>query len=377
MKLFIALITLIVFSVHISAQTSAFTYQGWLTDTNAAASGTFEMRFRLYDALTGGAQQPASGPITLDFTMANGNPVTVTNGIFTVQLDFTAAPFIRLSTAERFLEISVRHNATESFTPLDPRQRITSAPISIRAEDTGKIQGVRVSGASPGPNMILKYNSGTQEWEPAPDTTSGTVTSVQTNNGLVGGPITTSGTIGIENGGVLTVAHGGTGSSTKNFVDLTTNQTVAGTKNFTGVITGDGSNLTGTVGVFTFSGFVDNIAGNSIVYVFAGPTAAVTIATGQRLTGSASAVLARGATNTGAADIGLCYQPSSGGTVINFSGINYLSPNVGSTKQPYAVSYGINPGAGSYNVGFCVRNTSASALSNNDFVNGWVMVTRN
>jgi hypothetical protein len=44
--------------------------------------------------------------------------------------------------------------------------------------------------------------------------------------------------------GILDVANGGTGSSTKNFVDLTTNQTISGVKTFSGTSTVVNQNLT-------------------------------------------------------------------------------------------------------------------------------------
>jgi len=38
------------------AQTTAFTYQGRLSDTNVAANGPYDFQFALYDALTGVTQ---------------------------------------------------------------------------------------------------------------------------------------------------------------------------------------------------------------------------------------------------------------------------------------------------------------------------------
>jgi hypothetical protein len=38
------------------AQTTAFTYQGRLTDMGAPASGSYDLQFLLYDALTDGTQ---------------------------------------------------------------------------------------------------------------------------------------------------------------------------------------------------------------------------------------------------------------------------------------------------------------------------------
>lgn len=62
----------------------------------------------------------------------------------------------------------------------------------------------------------------------------GTVTSVTAGIGLDGGVITATGTIDLQI--PVTVAHGGTGSTTKNFVDLSTGQTVAGAKTFSSVL---------------------------------------------------------------------------------------------------------------------------------------------
>src|SRR5438552_3480872 len=109
---------------QIFAQTTTFTYQGKLSDNGNPASGSFDLQFTLWDALSGGTQQPQPGPITL-----LRNAVNVTGGIFTVQLDFTVNAF---PGADRFLEISVRPAGVGSFTVLSPRQQISSTPYAIR-----------------------------------------------------------------------------------------------------------------------------------------------------------------------------------------------------------------------------------------------------
>src|SRR5215470_6606450 len=83
------------FAMSVKAQTSAFTYQGKLSDSGTAANGNYDFQFKLYDALSSGTQQGTT--VTL-------NSVAVTNGIFAVNLDFGAAVF---SGAGRFLEISL------------------------------------------------------------------------------------------------------------------------------------------------------------------------------------------------------------------------------------------------------------------------------
>jgi hypothetical protein len=106
---------------HAQPLTTAFTYQGDLTTAGAPATGTYDLRFRLFDALAGGAQQ---GP-----TLCSDN-VSVAGGAFTAQLDFGS----QFAGQQRFLEIDVRldtglpcGNAT-GFTTLAPRQPLTAAP---------------------------------------------------------------------------------------------------------------------------------------------------------------------------------------------------------------------------------------------------------
>src|SRR5262245_17130594 len=89
---------------------AAFTFQGRLTDGANAANGRYDLRFGLWDSVSTGNQ------IGAFFTLA---PVPVSNGVFTVNLDFGAAPF---SGAARWLEISVRTNGSaQAYTTLSPR----------------------------------------------------------------------------------------------------------------------------------------------------------------------------------------------------------------------------------------------------------------
>jgi hypothetical protein len=110
------------------AQDSAFTYQGRLTDGSTPATGTYELEFKLFDAASGGTQQPQPSPVTVQFTGAQA--VTVNNGVFTVQLDFGANAF---PGAARYLEMGVRHAGDATFTTLSPRQVIAATPYAIRS----------------------------------------------------------------------------------------------------------------------------------------------------------------------------------------------------------------------------------------------------
>src|SRR5437762_8794310 len=74
-----------------NAQTTSFTYQGRLTDGGTAANGNYDLQFALFDSLSGGAQVGSTQTI---------NTVAVSNGVFTVSLDFGANSF---PGASRFL----------------------------------------------------------------------------------------------------------------------------------------------------------------------------------------------------------------------------------------------------------------------------------
>ena len=90
---------------------TAFTYQGRLAQSGTTVSGTVDLQFEVYDQATGGAS--VGGPVSL----AN---VVVTDGLFTVQLDFGATTF---NGDRRWLEIRVSSDfPTVPYTTLAPRQ---------------------------------------------------------------------------------------------------------------------------------------------------------------------------------------------------------------------------------------------------------------
>jgi hypothetical protein len=122
-NLFPALIFICLLAAVVAAQTSAFTYQGRLTDANLPANGAYQFQFKLFDAAAGGTQTGAT---------LSDVPATVTNGIFTVQLDFGALAF---DGGARFLEIAVRQTGNPNYTTLSPRQAVASVPYSIRSQN--------------------------------------------------------------------------------------------------------------------------------------------------------------------------------------------------------------------------------------------------
>jgi hypothetical protein len=101
---------------------TAFTYQGRLTDDEDAANGSYDFAFELYDAADGGSQ--VGSTVVLE-------DVLVTEGLFTVELDFGSDVF---SGDARWLEIGVRQGSSaETYTTLTPRHALTAVPHALHA----------------------------------------------------------------------------------------------------------------------------------------------------------------------------------------------------------------------------------------------------
>lgn len=108
------------------AASSAFTYQGQLIDNDVPSNEAADLRFRLYDAASGGSQVGS----TVDRLA-----VQVVNGIFTVDLDFGLSAF---DGDARWLQIDVRSPAgSGSYVALTPRQELTAVPYALRALSGG------------------------------------------------------------------------------------------------------------------------------------------------------------------------------------------------------------------------------------------------
>jgi hypothetical protein len=105
---------------------TAFTYQGRLMDANNPADGLYDFQFHLYTSFN--SLSPLAGPIDV-------NDVDVTDGSFTVDLDFGSNAF---TGDARWLEIGVRPGETsDAFTPLGPRQEVTPTPYALYAKSSG------------------------------------------------------------------------------------------------------------------------------------------------------------------------------------------------------------------------------------------------
>jgi hypothetical protein len=246
-----------------SAQGTAFTYQGQLLQNGSPAIGTNDLLFTLY--ATNGST--LGSPIT--------NPaVGFTNGLFTVTLNFGANV---ISNTPCLLGIGVRPaGSTNAFTALSPLQPVTPAPQAIFAGTAAGVVNGAISAASLSPGVgtdgkVLKMNGGALTWG-ADLNSGGTISNLATGLGLVGGPVTYTGTLAIDpavvpqlaatntftsgqviqNGNAANPALAITGASgqTADLQDWRNNSgTVLASVNSGGVISGNGSGLTALNGV--------------------------------------------------------------------------------------------------------------------------------
>jgi hypothetical protein len=130
----------------LAATGTTFTYQGQLKNNNALFNGTCDFQFSLHDAVTSGNQIGG---------IQTKNNVAVSNGLFTVNLDFGNAAF---NGEGRWLDIQVRCPAgSGSYTALSPRQPLTATPYALSL-----VPGTIISGpvASPAIEVINTTNTG-------------------------------------------------------------------------------------------------------------------------------------------------------------------------------------------------------------------------
>ena len=157
--------------------TSTFTYQGQLKNASGPVTGLCDLAFRLYDDASVGNQ--VGNAIT--------STVPITNGFFTVQLDFGVNAF---NGDARWLEIAVRCPAgSGDYVTLTPRQALTPAPYALFSTSTGALHGRSITTTTPTSGQVLKWNGAV--WSPADDAIgtpgSGDISAVNAGYGLAGG----------------------------------------------------------------------------------------------------------------------------------------------------------------------------------------------
>jgi len=199
------------FPVSAQALSPAFTYQGELRLASGAATASFDMQFRLYNAQSDGTQ------IGVTVTASN---VAVSDGLFSVALDFGPGQF---AGERQWLEIAIRPAGVGSYETLAPRTELTATPYALGAAaalansvtttsivdgaiGTADINAAQIQRRVSDNCVVGQYvRAINQDGSVACGTdanSGGTVTSIATGAGLTGGPITSSGSVAVAAGGI-------------------------------------------------------------------------------------------------------------------------------------------------------------------------------
>lgn len=174
---------------------------------------------------------------------------------------------------------------------------------------------------------------------------------------------------------ILPLANGGTGSATKNFVDLTTTQTVAGAKTFTSAITPSGgiAPINTAFTSFGTGGFVNLLNVSSGVQI--GPTngqiywAALFIPVNTHITGIAYSI---GAASTGTDKV-IAALYSASGTLLGSSNTAGTTVSTAGTKQQVPLTSALDVlGPGVYFIALQFNGTAARFLGFNNNIEGFV-----
>jgi hypothetical protein len=147
-------------SYSAAAQGTAFSYQGHLSDGGNPANGFYDMTFQLWNDSGAGSQ--VGGTLT-------DTAIGVTNGLFTVTLDFGAV----FDGTPLWLQIGVRTNGVGAFSTLSPRQQLTPEPYAIYSEKAG-LANTLANGAvstsqlntlgAPANGQVLGFNGSSLSW---------------------------------------------------------------------------------------------------------------------------------------------------------------------------------------------------------------------
>ena len=135
---------LIALLLIVAPQSNAFVYQGVLSQNGTNAQGDFEMQFQLRRA---GTVINVGAPVT--------SIVSVTNGLFSVDLSFPLALF---NGTAYDLQINVRNSGSaDPFIPLSPAQPLAPAPQALFANSVGSVPDSALSGNVPRLNLPANF----------------------------------------------------------------------------------------------------------------------------------------------------------------------------------------------------------------------------
>jgi hypothetical protein len=233
-------LTAFIAAESLSAQGTAFTYQGQLADGGDPANGSYDLTFALYNS-TSLASPVTYGPVT-------NSAVLVTNGLFTTTLDFGTGVFIGVN---YWLQIGVRVNGdTNAFTNLSPRQPLLPVPYAIFAGAASNLLGslatTQLNGTLPSAQINGTYSSAVS-FSNSANHFAGTFGGDGSSLSNLNASRLTSGTVADAR-------------LSANVALLNTNQTFTGSNIFTGFNFFNGTN--NFTGVNTFTNFGNSFRGS-------------------------------------------------------------------------------------------------------------------
>jgi trimeric autotransporter adhesin len=241
-----------------TALATAFTYQGFLIQNSIPVTGSCDLQFSLFTAVTGGTQ--------VGSTQTKTN-VAVNAGRFTVQLDFGSV----FNGQDRFIAISARcPSGSGVYTALTPRQPITPTPYAT------SLYGLRVQYNATSPSLLGGASVNTL--------TNGVLGAVISGGGAGGNPNSVTDNYGTVSGGAGNRAGDNTGELHSAFTPTVGGgyqntasasfSTVSGGNNNTaggaGSTVGGGGGNTANGTNATIAGGVDNTATQSHTTVAGG-----------------------------------------------------------------------------------------------------------
>ena len=114
-------LALVFYGLDLSAQDTAFTYQGRLNSNGGPATGFYDLRFKLFLDSQGNTQVGSA-------FLTNG--VAVSNGLFLATIDFGTGTF---NGSNYWLELDVKTNGAGAYVNLNPLQALTPVPYALFA----------------------------------------------------------------------------------------------------------------------------------------------------------------------------------------------------------------------------------------------------
>jgi hypothetical protein len=211
---------------------------------------------------------PAAHKVTISSTAGTGTVTSITqgNGILLTPNPITSSGTVEINpnyTQRRVANSCAVGSAMTTIGSDGTATCLNSITNATNAGTASDLAAGSVLSAAKGGTGQSSYTTGDLLYASGGATLS-RLADAATGNALLSGGVGTApawGKVSLAThvSGTLPVTSGGTGSVTQNFVDLTTNQTIAGTKTFSSAIAGSITGNAGTVtnGVYTTGSYAD------------------------------------------------------------------------------------------------------------------------